>query len=269
MEAKIKVIGCKKCLHQGYVVSKREEFSHASLCECVGKCTTCNGDGVVSYKNENNYALLSSCPNCGYLKSNIRKYNLARIPAKFSEVLMVDTYKPRSKHQQVALKYVKETFIKNYPNHRGYALMGNPGVGKTHLVIGTIAELTIERGVSCLFKDFFLLLSEIKQAYSEGISETEILRPLLDIEVLVIDEMGKGKSNEWELNILDQLISNRYNSSKKTLITTNFLSEEHTGKSYSSTELLEERIGERIFSRLSEMCDFLYIEGDDYRKLVD
>jgi len=144
--------------------------------------------------------------------------------------------------------------------------MGPSGVGKTHLVIGTISELTVEQEIDCLFKDFFLLLYDLKRAYSQGLYDTEILQPLLKAEVLVIDEMGKGKNNEWELNILDQLISDRYNTSKKTLITTNFLSEEYARKNSPNSEFLEERIGERILSRLHEMCDFMYIEGNDYRK---
>ena len=267
MEAKIKTIGCKDCHNQGYLIYTDDEYSYAKTCECVNKCEACNGTGFISYKNENNYDVLTTCSNCGRLRSNIKKYNPTKIPAKFSNVLMVDTYKPKSKHQQMALKYVKDSFIKNYPNEKGYLLMGQSGVGKTHLAIGTVSELTIEKGVSCLFKDFFLLLSDLKQAYSEGISEKEILQPLLESEVLVIDEMGKGKCNEWELNILDQLISNRYNSSKKTLITTNYFSKEYLGKNQTASELLEERIGERIYSRLHEMCNFVFIEGNDHRKL--
>lgn len=261
-----KQIGCRECHHQGYVAHEHEKFSYLKACKCVDECKSCNGIGSISYKNENNYEVRSPCPDCGYLRSNIKRYNHAEIPVKFSSVLMVDTYKPESIGQQNALKHIKEKFINNYPNQRGYVLMGPSGVGKTHLVIGTISELTVEQGIDCLFKDFFLLLSELKQAYSKGLPETDILQPLLKAEVLVIDEMGKGKNTEWELNILDQLISDRYNTSRKTLITTNFLSEEYGRKNSPNSEFLEERIGERILSRLHEMCDFMYIEGNDYRK---
>ena len=79
--------------------------------------------------------------------------------------------------------------------------------------------------------------------------------------------MGKGKSSEWEQNILDQLISKRYNSSKKTLVTTNYVARESLPKgSRNKMEILEDRVGERIASRLYEMCTPLYIEGSDYRK---
>jgi len=265
MEAKIKTVGCKKCHSQGYLILNDKEYSYANICSCVNNCENCDGNGYISYKNENNYSLLGKCSSCSLVRLNIKKYNLTRIPSKFSDVLMVDTYKPKTVDQQKALKYVKDSFIKHYPNEKGFLLMGPSGVGKTHLAIGAISELTLEKGIKCLFKDFFLLLAELRQAYSEGVSENEILRPLIEVEVLVIDEMGKGKSNEWEINILDQLISNRYNSSKKTLITTNFPSKNFADSFYEKGELLEERVGERIFSRLNEMCNFINIEADDFR----
>ena len=100
-----------------------------------------------------------------------------------------------------------------------------------------------------------------------------MLLPLIETEVLVIDELGKGRSSEWELNILDQLISKRYNASKITLITTNYVSEDYKqkkGSGHSSQnedqETLENRVGSRIASRLREMCEFIPIEGDDYRR---
>ena len=90
--------------------------------------------------------------------------------------------------------------------------------------------------------------------------------PLVETEVLVIDELGKGRSNEWELNILDQLISKRYNASKKTVITTNYVSSDIARGIGEEKEILEERVGERIASRLYEMCEFMHLEGKDYRK---
>ena len=37
-------------------------------------------------------------------------------------------------------------------------------------------------------------------------------------------------------------------------------------RSRNKTEILEDRVGERIASRLYEMCTPLFIEGSDYRK---
>ena len=167
---------------------------------------------------------------------------------------------------QKALIYAKEEFVKKFPTKKGFLLMGASGLGKTHLAVGTIAELTLGHGVKCMFKDFFYLLSELKQAYSEGTPENDVILPLVEAEVLVIDELGKGRSSEWELNILDQLISKRYNASRQTLATTNYVTREIAREKGDTTEILEARVGERIASRLFEMCEFLYLEGKDYRR---
>ena len=146
--------------------------------------------------------------------------------------------------------------------------MGASGLGKTHLAICAISELTLERGIKCLFTDFFDLLNDLKSAYSEGRPENQVIFPLVETEVLVIDELGKGRANEWELSVLDQLISKRYNSSKSTIITTNFVTKEVNSKlNRDNKEILEYRIGERIASRLFEMCSFIYLEGRDFRRM--
>lgn len=262
-----KRIGCRNCHNQGYNVNSSGQFSRALLCECTLNCDICDGTGVISTQNEKGYSYLENCTKCGRIHLNVRKYNYAGIPAKYSSVLEVDSFKhDNSTDKQQALKYAKDKFLRGYPYKRGFLLMGPSGVGKTHLAVGTLSELTLKRGVKCLFKDFFLLLSELRQAYSEGRSESEVLAPLVEADVLLIDELGKGKSNEWELGILDQLISKRYNSTKKTLITTNYVSRDYVKKNSLVTEILENRVGERIASRLYEMCQFYLIEGRDYRK---
>ncbi|MGH7885316.1 MAG: ATP-binding protein, partial [Thermodesulfobacteriota bacterium] len=182
------------------------------------------------------------------------------------KIVQADSLIPKDPSLQIALSYAKESFVDKFPYNRGFILMGPSGVGKTHLAIGTIAELTLKKGVRCMFKDFFFLLNDLKKAYSDGVAENDIINPLVETEVLVIDELGKGKSNEWELNILDQLISKRYNSSKKTLITTNYISKDHISKNQDTTQILENRVGERISSRLYEMCELYLLEGKDFRR---
>jgi DNA replication protein DnaC len=261
-------IGCERCYQNGYIIEKKGNFAMAKACECILKCRECNGTGSTISKNQNGYTHVAMCRVCGVVRRNIKLYNLAGIPAKYSNVREVNSFMPQSEpSKQKALRYAKE-FVVLYPEKRGFLLMGPAGLGKTHLAIGTISELTLECGIKCLFKDFFYLLSELKQAYSLGNPENEVLLPLIETEVLVIDELGKAKSSDWELNILDQLISKRYNAEKITLITTNYVSKyPSTKQAGESHEILEERVGERIASRLYEMCEFIHLKGEDHRKL--
>lgn len=260
-------IGCERCYGNGYLVEKRGNLAVSRICECVTRCSGCSGRGVNIVKDKKGYTYIAACRTCGVIRRNVNLYNLADIPAKYSHVLQVDTFQPKHETHKYALKYAKE-FVQMYPDKRGFLLMGKAGLGKTHLAIGAISELTLKYGVRCLFKDFFFLLSELKEAYSLGTPENEVLLPLIETEVLVIDELGKGKTNEWELNILDQLISKRYNASKTTLITTNYIARDFVThqEEYEDREILEERVGARIASRLYEMCEFIYMEGKDFRK---
>jgi DNA replication protein DnaC len=173
---------------------------------------------------------------------------------------------------------------------RGLVFMGPVGVGKTHLAAGIAKKITLEKGYSCKFVGFFHLLSDIKEGYSDRKSEKEIIEPFAKAPVLVIDELGKGRNNEWEANILDQIISKRYNNSNEltTIITTNYTTRSESTLRHTRTrmkidplistkkkifeeellqETLQERVGDRIFSRLVEMCKMIEMEGKDFRAL--
>lgn len=261
------ITGCDDCHYDGYRIIKSGKYSQAIICDCY-LCEKCSNSGKIQYYNESGYSFIKPCENCALLHKNIKLYNISCIPAKYFIVNQVDTFIPH-KHNthKEALKYVRD-FVDQYPHKKGFILMGPAGLGKTHLAVGAISELTLEKGVRCIFKEFFDLLNELKKAYSEGTSESEVIRPLVDTEVLVIDELGKGRANEWELSVLDQLISNRYNTSKITILTTNYIDYDTNNRLHKeSKEILEFRVGERIASRLYEMCRFIYLEGRDFRKM--
>ena len=271
MVRKKKAIECENCHGDGYLVGKKGQYANARVCNCVLRCTDCNSSGLIFTKTSAGYINTKACEMCGTVRRNVKLYNMAGLPAKFSHVLQVDAgFDPsNNESQQRALKYAKEEFVMKYPTKRGFLLMGASGLGKTHLTVGTISELTLKYGVRCMFQDFFGLLAELKKAYSLGTPEIDVLNPLIDAEVLAIDELGKGKSSEWELNILDQLISKRYNASKTTLVTTNFISRSDHAKDhmFEDYEILDLRVGKRITSRLHEMCEFIHLKGDDRRRV--
>jgi DNA replication protein DnaC len=106
----------------------------------------------------------------------------------------------------------------------------------------------------------------------------EILRPVFEAEVLVLDELGAVRSTEWVFDTVNYLLNSRYNNNKTTIITTNFPDGEESNaevdnlRSPSATEraarreTLGDRISERMRSRLHEMCKKVEINGPDYRQ---
>src|SRR5579864_7562482 len=72
-------------------------------------------------------------------------------------------------------------------------------VGKTHLAVGIIKELIVSKGIACLFYDYRELLKQIQNCYNDSVkaTELEVLRPVFETEILVLDELGAVKPTEW------------------------------------------------------------------------
>jgi DNA replication protein DnaC len=110
-------------------------------------------------------------------------------------------------------------------------------------------------------------------------TEMEILRPVFEAEVLVLDELGAVRSTEWVFDTVNYVLNSRYNDNKTTIITTNFpdkpeqdkaeidnLSSRSAADRAARRETLGDRIGERMRSRLHEMCKKVEIDGLDFRE---
>ncbi|MCB9743599.1 MAG: ATP-binding protein [Alphaproteobacteria bacterium] len=160
--------------------------------------------------------------------------------------------------------------------NKGLVLFGEVGRGKTHLLVAALRRLIFRFGVPCRFVEFSHLLADLKEGFDRGKPEAALLGPLSQVEVLAIDELGKGRRSDWELGIIDELISRRYNAMKTTLATTNYAMKARTpgpkaprfaepNLAQVTPQTLGERVGERVYSRLREMCSFVPVVGEDYR----
>ena len=103
-------------------------------------------------------------------------------------------------------------------------IIGTIGTGKTHLALGSLRSLIVNRGISCLFYDYRELLKEIQNSYNASVqaTEMEVLRPVFEAEVLVLDELGAAKPTEWVWDTVSLILNTRYNDNRTTIITTNF-----------------------------------------------
>jgi DNA replication protein DnaC len=92
--------------------------------------------------------------------------------------------------------------------------------------------------------------------------------------VLVLDELGAQKPTDWVWDTVALILNTRYNDKRTTIITTNYADLPPASASLSSTqragreETLGDRIGERMRSRLTEMCVRLEMNGADFRQGV-
>lgn len=215
-----------------------------------------------------------------------RLLKAARIPVRYEHCTLADfeTSFSGAHRSLAAARLAAGRFVEEYPIEKtGLLLIGPIGTGKTHLAVGIIQELVRSKGVQCRFCDYRELLKEIQNSYNATVQTTEldILRPVFDAEILVLDELGAVKPTEWVWDTVSHILNSRYNEKKTTIITTNFPNlppgELQAGRGMSATEAarhaarnetLGDRITERMRSRLHEMCRVVQLDGVDFRQKV-
>ncbi len=176
-------------------------------------------------------------------------------------------------------------FVESYPlETRGTGLMltGSIGVGKTHLAVGILQALVAERGATGLFYDYRDLLKQVQNSYNRQVqaTELEVLAPVFEAEILVLDELGASKPSDWVWDTVAHILNTRYNDRRTTIITTNYANAGPLGsvlelnagaaaRAATREETLGDRIGERMRSRLQEMCVVVEMQGVDFRQTVN
>lgn len=218
---------------------------------------------------------------CQTRERSQRLIEQASIPRRYQhcELSNFDVLKGPYEQSLSAALLSAQRFIADYPVSRtGLLLIGPVGVGKTHLAVGMLKELAITKGVPSLFYDYRELLKEIQNSYNASVATTEmdVLRPVFETEVLVLDELGAVKPSEWVWDTVSHILNTRYNDERTTIITTNFhdlppaRAEREEGERTRAfraarDETLGDRVGERMRSRLHEMCRIVQVEGEDFR----
>jgi DNA replication protein DnaC len=204
----------------------------------------------------------------------------ARIPRRYEhcELSNYDTDFPGANPSLEEAHFIASGFAKKCDprGDKGLLIIGKIGTGKTHLAVGIIKELIVNRGLPCLFYDYRELLKEIQNSYNATVQTTEldVLRPVFETDVLVLDELGAVKPTEWVWDTVSLILNTRYNDNRTTIITTNFDDQPAAGTTGSLSparaatrgETLGDRIGERMRSRLHEMCRIVTLEGTDFRQ---
>lgn len=275
---------CEQCHEKRYIIRRAGDRARAETCSaCFETCPACGGEEFIFLTNDRGYSYVDRCRLCGTLKKRIEAFNEAGIPARYHHLTAAIEHfettgadnKPIGNLQGVKLRLHR--WVTGFsPGEKGFLLHGKVGTGKTHLLAAVVRHLTLEKGIGSKFIEFTHLLSQIREQFDQGRGESHIMGPLSEVPVLAIDELGKGRNNAWQLSIIDEIISKRYNRELTTLFTTNYpVVSDQSGpldvsseefRRHATQELLVERIGERIFSRLHEMSNFIELDAPDFRK---
>jgi len=218
---------------------------------------------------------------CQCQQAAIREHRItaARVPKRYQHCSL-DSYETAFRGADPSMRQAHVTarrFVEAYPvetDGKGLLITGSIGVGKTHLAVGLLLALVEEKGAHALFYDYRELLKQIQHSYNPQVNSTEldVLRPVFEAEILVLDELGAQKPTDWVWDTVALILNTRYNDKRTTIITTNYPDLPPAGSGLSSTqraareETLGDRIGERMRSRLAEMCVRIEMTGADFRQ---
>ena len=244
------------------------------------ECSICGGVGLVRVMSAAGVWVARPCE-CQQVEREQRRLAAAKIPERYRNYTL-DGYETafRGAHPSLAQAHLTaRRFVEAYPVDtagKGLMFTGSIGVGKTHLAVGVLRRLVQERGVKGLFSDYRELLKSIQNSYNPQVQSTELelLRPIFRAEVLVLDDLGAQKPNEWVWDTVALILNSRYNDKLTTIITSNYPDLSACGGNLTDAEraareqTLGDRIGDRMRSRLAEMCVRVEMTGEDFRQSV-
>jgi DNA replication protein DnaC len=260
---------CRVCLGVGLQVEPAGAYAQAVPCACTAACPRCHGtlwvaDGV---------GLRPPMRRCDCFKVDLRRraFAEAQVPARYATSTFASF---KRSDGNAAAWTAARNFAEGWTpgvTTRGLVLHGDVGRGKTHLLAAIVRSLVLRHGLRARFIEFTHLLADLKLSFERG-TTGELLEPLAAVDVLAIDELGKGRNTEFEGTVLEELVSRRYNAGKMILGTTNYAPRPASGVAVPNLADLQgpqptlgDRVSDRVFSRLTEMCDFVPVLGEDHR----
>jgi DNA replication protein DnaC len=234
---------CPKCGGSSWVVTERDGIAGAEQCEC-------------------------------FLQTRARlireRAGIPKLYHKASfETFRIPDDNPVTRNILATAHRTAKSYADNLKKHPkpGLLFVGDPGTGKTHLAIATLKRI-LTNGFEGRFFDFQTLLEQIQRGWnpSAGTADREAYKTALDIEVLLLDDLGARRSMDWIEDVVAAIITHRCNNTKHTIVTTNHpMPDVNPGQGLRKT--LPEMIGQRAYSRLFEMCTIVKMSGvEDFRK---
>ena len=266
---------CKKCGGSGSVVDMKfldgrpTPVKVVERCVCVPRvCIFCDGEGWQYVDADGkpvpqDLAIGQALPvrrcDCKALDDVKNRIEGAKIPKKYHMKINLDVNSGNSQ----AVNFVRRNYAKIADGNFGdisVVLYGQKGTGKTTIISQFIKAIIENKSLktTVLWVDFRELMAGLKSEI--GLKEEEKttrLDEILAVDLLVVDDLYAGRGSEFDTDVIDRIISYRYNHNLPIFITTNLTASEMFGPNCV--------LGSRSASRLQEICEIIEVKGDDFR----
>lgn len=180
--------------------------------------------------------------------------------AKFGQIQTVDTY---DFQYNASTRKIKKRYLKLYtPELTAQGLcalfVGSTGLGKTHLT-RALGYYLCQQAQRVRFISLPALGLELTTADTTGTLKKVMLQ-FTQPACLIIDEIGFTNLRELESNLVFQIISQRYEHKRSTLITTN--------RSFGEWNQVfhNDAMAHALLDRLVERSEVFHLEGKSYRE---
>lgn len=231
---------CKICNDTGYVLNNNK----SEMCSCLKQ-------KIFDFEyNKSNIGNIE--------KENFKNFSLDKYSDEINEEKYHTEISPRENIKNI--KKICENFINNFdnPDEKNLLFTGNTGLGKTFLS-NCIAYEMLKKGKTVLYQTAPVMLdSIIDYRFGKTNANNSIVDNLLNVDLLIIDDLGTETMNNMKFtelfNIINTRILNQNNKITKTIISTNL----NLNNIFS---IYEERLGSRFIGHYN-ICKFF---GDDIR----
>lgn len=234
-------------------------------------CKLCKDTG---YIQENYNSIMCNCLKQELFNIEYNKSNIANLQTQNFEHFSLDKYSNKvdkekynseisPKENMQLIKDICLKFIENFdnPDEKNLLFIGSTGLGKTFLS-SCIAKEIIQNGKTVLYQTAPIMLDTIIDSkFNKNNSSDITYKNLLDVDLLIIDDLGTEALNNLKFtelfNIINTRLLNQNNRCLKTIISTNL-----------NLPILNKTYGERITSRLIGNYNICRFFGDDIRFIV-
>jgi DNA replication protein DnaC len=223
-------------------------------------CAICNDTGWKPIEVDG-VARVVRC-DCWRQQANERAIAAARIQKRYSHCELTNFEQHYDSLRDAYRKAVR--FVEQFPVvDKGLLLIGAHGVGKTHLAVAILKAVVRTKGARAYFYETGELLKLLRDTYASDTNEMDVLRPVLEADLLVLDDLGVEKTSEWVQEMIGHVVNIRYSERRPTVFTTNLVDSDDPLHPKSFLY----RLGPRTRSRLFEMCEWVYMEAIDSREV--